>query len=94
MFIDTYFDVEDESIEDYEPSGDSEDGEEMLQDPLRVGDPADKPTLDPRLYFLQILVIRIKRVNIEWQQVVQVLGMHIEAAVSPFVLPFPEGSFE
>jgi hypothetical protein len=90
MFLDTYYDVEDESIEDYEPNPPgSEDGDQMPEDPLRAGAAADKPTLDPRLYFLQVLAIRIGRVNMEWQQVVQVLGNHIRAAVSPFASSFP-----
>jgi hypothetical protein len=80
MFLDTYFDVEDESIEDYEPT--PEDPEQLPEDPLRVGEVADTPTLDPRLYFLEILQIRIRRVNQEWLDVAHMLEARIESAVN------------
>jgi hypothetical protein len=88
MFLDTYFDEEDEreeSIVNYAPVSASEDDGHMLQDPLLAGKAADKPILDPRSYFLEAFTIRIRRVNSEWRMVLQVLGDQIASAVSSFL---------
>jgi hypothetical protein len=78
MFIDNYFD--DEDIDVYEP--DRESPEQILDNPLGAGNAANKSALDPRLYFLQLLQIRSRRVSQEWLNVAELLDARIKSAVS------------
>lgn len=80
MFLDT-FSGSRESIEEYECDPDNP--EQMQQDPLRAGKAADKPILDPRLYFLDTFAVRIKRVKGKWRDLLDTLNLEIKASVSP-----------
>ncbi|KAI7968622.1 hypothetical protein EIK77_000022 [Talaromyces pinophilus] len=83
MFLDTSLDSE-ETIEEYKY--DPDDPEQMQQDPLRRGKAADKPILDPRLYYLDVLTIRIRFVRAKFRHILDTLRPTIEAQVSAHFL--------
>lgn len=72
MFLDTFFDSEDHIVEH----------QGGPHDPLRPGKPADRPILEPRLYFLDMFAGQIERVKAEWGEVLIRLSHAIKESVS------------
>lgn len=77
-FGDTYFDDE-ESIETF--TFDPDTPEQLHQDPLRAGLAADIPLMDPRHYFLDLLLVRSKRIKAEWRHLLDNMDELIEESV-------------
>jgi hypothetical protein len=91
MFLDTYF-GNGESIEEYEY--DPTLPEQEREDPLRPNRSQTKTLLDPRLYYLDVLVVRLKRIKKEWINVVCKLGPRIKESVSSQLLLQPRPCYD
>jgi len=79
MFQDTFF-GSDESVEEYENDPDSP--ESVREDPLRPGRTQDPAILDPRLYYLDVVLVRVGLIKGEWRHLIDELSMRVGEPVS------------
>lgn len=80
-FTDTYYD-DLESIENYQI--DPDDPDQIFEDPLRPCKSVDTAAMDPRRYFLEVCMIRTKRIAYEWRHMLDHLRRTIYDSVSLF----------
>lgn len=62
--------------------------ENMQEDRLRPGMPADMPIVDPRYYYLDVFAIQARRIKGEWREILHFVDNHMKQSVSFRVFGF------